>query len=100
MRAFRSLAANQSTASSTASQEVVLNRDGLGVRVIRFANIGTVPVFIEFGFGAGVTAAAATSFVIPINTVEYIAIPNNCDRYDLIASGGGSTLYSTVGELV
>jgi hypothetical protein len=96
MYPFRALAATQSTASSGSSQGVTINVVG-GTRTIRFANIGTVTVFVAFGVGSAPTAALASSMPLLANTVEAFTIPPDVTHYSLIASGAGSTLYSTIG---
>lgn len=93
-RAFRALAATQSTTVTNTNQTVVINWNN-GTRTIRLCNIGTETVWVNFGS----TAAVGTGIPIPANQTELFIIDRDITTYGVIAATGGSnSLYSTVGE--
>lgn len=98
LRAFKRFqgVASQNTASTAASQLVALNSVN-GTRAIRFTNLGTSNVFIEFGI-ATVTAAVATSMILPAGQTEIFTVGNDTTHYAFIGDGTASVLYSQVGE--
>lgn len=98
MSAFRQLVATQTNATTGTTASVTLAGDTTTSRTIRFANIGTETVWVEFGYGTAATAVASTSIPILANTVEAFRVGPRCDRYAHIAATTGSTLSSTVGE--
>jgi hypothetical protein len=93
-RAFKALAATQTTAVTNTNQNVALNWNN-GTRTIRLCNIGTEVVWVNFD---GV-AAVGTGIPIPANQTELFIIGKDVTSYGVIAAtGGANSLYSTIGE--
>jgi hypothetical protein len=93
LRTFRPLAETQNIAVTDSDQTVTLNNT-IGTRAIRFVNIGTQTVFINFTGAATVGA----SMPLPSGQTELFSVGTDITSYHVIAAATGSTLYSTVGE--
>lgn len=93
LRTFRPLANTQNTAVTGSNQSVTLNYT-MGTRSIRFCNIGTQTVFIDFL----ASATTGTAMPIPAGQTELFSIGPDVTSFNVIAATTGSTLYSTVGE--
>lgn len=98
-RAFRPLAQTQNIAVTSTAQPQALNYK-LGTVAVRFCNIGSqVVYFLPIEAGDTTTVVTATNGIpLPAGQTEVFTMPTGISSLSVIASGAGSTLYTTVGE--
>jgi hypothetical protein len=99
IRAFRPLGTNKTVnlVVTAVAAQLTIPDSPLGVRALRIANVGTTPIFIEFG-DTTTTASVTTSMPILANTVEVFTLDYTDTIVSAIAAGAGSTMYITYGE--
>lgn len=96
---FIPIAPSQTVTVGVASAATALNNSSSVIRhSLEVQNAGTAVVFIEFGFGSGVTAAVATSYPILPSQRKVITIPNGVTHIGTISGSAAQTLYLTVGQ--